>query len=182
MDYNAEENLLKILHKMRAYGHKRIAYVEFTNLYYGYSERMHKVYREFMSLPPFNEEYLFSPGTQEEYFQSYGSEYYRQMAKDSVEWLLSFKRFPTAVIVLSDKIAEFMIEYFRRLGISVPKNISIVTYFNHQNNKLLAGLNVDSIKRAKLAAQILFDQIKYQRHSVIQEFVDGKFVDGPSFA
>jgi len=182
VDYHAEGNLLKIINKIKSYGHRRIAYVEFTNLKYQYSERVHKAYQKIVhSSDGFIKEYFFSPGTQEEYLQHHGPDYYSRFAEDAVKWLLGLKQRPTAVIVLGATVADFMIENLKKVGIAVPEDVSIVTYFERGDNKKhLAGLYVDCVKRATLASQILFNQIKYQKCSVVQEFVNSEFIDGPS--
>jgi len=181
-DYHAEGNLLKIINKIKSYDHRRIAYVEFTNLKYQYSKRVHKAYQKIMHLSDgFSKEYFFSPGTQEEYLQHHSSDYYSRFAEDAVKWLLGLKQRPTAVVVLSITVADFMIENLKKVGIAVPEDMSIVTYHERgENKKHLAGLHLDFVERATQASRILLNQIKYQKCSVVQKFIRGKFIDGPS--
>ena len=181
VDYNAEENLLKILNKIKSYGHQRIAYVEFKNLHYKYSLRMHKVYKDFISpIDGFNKEYFFSPETGDKYYQHYGSAYQLRFAEDAVEWLLGLKQRPTALIVSGDIVADFMIKKLKQTGILVPEDISIVAYSSDKNKKYLARLHLDCVERATQASEILLNQIIYQKCSVEQKFINSKFIDGLS--
>jgi len=181
VDYNAEDNLLQVLNKVKSYGHRRIAYVEFKNLNYQYSERIYRTYQKFLSQQDgFNEEFFFSPDTNENYVQNFGTDFFLQLAKDAVKWLMCLKNRPTVVVVLGEKIADFMIKELKNAGVRVPEDLSIVTYLDNETNKHLAGMYVNGAERAAQASQILLNQIKYQECSVVQKFIDSKFINGPS--
>jgi DNA-binding LacI/PurR family transcriptional regulator len=181
VDFDAEKNLSQLIGKVKARGHRRIAYVEFTNEHYNYSEIMYEVYKKSMA-DNFDREYFFSPGTQDEYLLKYGPDYCLQMADDAVEFLLRLRQRPTAVVVLADKIAKLMVGRLKKCGIEVPGDMSIVTYFAGYQKKHLAGFDFDLVDRVARASRVLLEQIKYQRNSVIQEFISSKFIDGPSLA
>jgi DNA-binding LacI/PurR family transcriptional regulator len=182
VDYNWKRNLEKTIDEIQARGHKRIAYIEFKNPHYQYSERMYKLYKTIMTkLGHFEEEYFFSPASQDEYYRKYGENCYTQFVEDAVWWLLRLRERPTAIIISGGYIAEQVVIKLKEHGIAVPGDISIVTYSDKLKEKL-AGLYLDSEKRATKVAEILMCQLKYQKNEVVQEFIECKFVDGPTLS
>ena len=181
IDFNLRENIEIILNKIRSFGHRKIAYIGITNDHNDYSKRMESYYNEYMEKEGIDScGYFYTPGTHMEYYNKYGSDYYRQIALDALEWYLKCKEKPTALVVNEEPIAEIMTRNLLTMGVKIPKDLSVVCFSSNNNNSHFSKLYFDLAKRGEIAARLLLDQIKYQQCYVEQKLLTGDFIEGPS--
>lgn len=91
-------------------------------------------------------------------------EFLLQGGQDAISELLSLKEAPTALVVIDDLMALGIINKLEKMGLSVPHDISIVSFNNlllsEISNPPLTSVDIDIFHLGMHAAKILIEKIK----------------------
>lgn len=179
--FSSERGLERILKELTALGHHRIALVEFNNHNYGYSEKMYRLYRDFLSsLNSFDKRYYYSHYTMQEHYMKHGENSYREFAREIVEYIAALKTRPSAVIFMNAGNSTIInaCDFFRMTGIRIPEDISITGDFDMRDKCKISGLLYDYSLRASEAAKIIMKLLKYPDTPLAQKTLVQKWHPG----
>lgn len=184
-DFASERDFEKIMRYFISLGHKRIAYIDFHNQYYGYSERILNIYKKILTETGlfFDESLFFAGYPWEYYFSRYGEDYRRMYGAECARDIMKQRERPTAVLVKHPDMAYGLIEELKKYGLNVPGNVSVISYNSHfrQNEKVfLTTFFNDYPKRSSTAVKMLMDLFDNPDTEPKQELIEGRIIVGKS--
>lgn len=184
VDFDSEISFKKALRHLISIGHKNIAYAEFFNPNYNYTERMIKIYKEtFLEAGlPFREEFIYS-SPKNDYFEKHGDNPYRRHGIDIAKKILSLKNKPSAIIMVSTDTAYGFAEHFKHCGFKIPDDMTVITYNGNRKDMkedFFAVINNDYKKRASEAARLLISIIKNPIAEPQHILIDSIFLENKS--
>lgn len=179
IDFDSQGGFKRVLSELTALGHRKIAFFQFKNLFYDYSQKMYETYRDFMTqLGGFDERFYYCPYTLEEYYAKHGENSYLNFAQEIVEYVMALKTRPTAISINSSTVAIKVCELFKKAGLKVPGDISITGEFGHQDQTGISGVLFDYSLRAAKVAETITGLLKNPDTPLTQKIFEAKWRSG----
>ncbi|OGV49410.1 MAG: hypothetical protein A2017_07935, partial [Lentisphaerae bacterium GWF2_44_16] len=176
VDFDPESIFEKGMRHLIELGHRRIAYVEFNNPNYSYSERILNLYKKIISeagLPL--DESLFISRSQYYYYNIYKEDYCREYGKICAEELIAHGKKPSAALISSVNMADGFIDGLKKYNLKCPDDVSIVAY----NERLRAetfftDIELDHRGRASEVTAMLIELIDNPWSGARQKLIKSK--------
>jgi len=182
VDFDSEGNFEKALRHLISLGHKSIAYIEFDNPNYRYSERILAAYQRILAESglPFAKA-LFISEKSHNCHRRHGEKYLRQYGMECANRLITAKEKPTAAVMAINSANGF-VEVLSHNNMEVPADFSIITYNDARNNpdEFFTTISVDYEKRAIRAVEILLNLLDDSLHEATQQLIEGELIEGKS--
>ena len=128
----------------------------------------------------FDERFYYAPYTLDEYYVKHGENSYQDFAQEIVEYVMALKTRPTAVFIRGSHFAVNACELFRKAGLKVPGDISVVGEFSPINKGEVSGILYDYSLRAAKAAEIMMSLMKKPDTPLVQKLLKQKWYPGKS--
>jgi len=158
--------------------HRRIAYVEFHNENYRYSERILNQYKRLLAETdiPFNNDYFISASS-DYYYSLHGEEYLNAFGKECAKLIAGCKERPTAALITSPATASAFVEELRKHSVRCPEDISVVVYEGRSKSEdFFTNIKLDYITRARRGTARLIDLLDNQRPQSTQELLVSELI------
>lgn len=179
VDFDSQGGFKRILSEFTNSGHRKIAFFEFKNRYYDYSQRMYEVYRNFMiDMDEFDERFYYCPYTLGEYYAKHGENSYQIFAQEIVEYVMALKTRPTAIFINASVVATKACELFRKAGLNVPGDISVAGEFGQKEQCSTSGVLFDYSLRATKATETITALLKNPDTPLTQKLFEAKWRSG----
>ena len=176
VDFNSEATLAKAVRYLIGLGHRRIAYAEFHNPNYSYTERMLSTYRQTLTEAGlhFNESFFLSKDV-ESYYNKYGEEYCFALGRDCALELIEIDDKPTAIIMTFPQMGDGLVEELGKHSLSVPNDFSVLVYGDqHLKNEFFTSVNYDYTARSAAAVKMLIDLLDSPWQEARQKLIEGE--------
>ncbi|OGV55654.1 MAG: hypothetical protein A2017_02965 [Lentisphaerae bacterium GWF2_44_16] len=182
VDFNSEGSFEKAIRYFIGLGHERIAYIEFRNKNYNYSERILNTYKKVLSEAglPFEKSFFISK-EQEYYHKTYGDNYFKIYGTECVKEIIGRGELPTAVLLTSPLITWGFTEEIKKHHVRVPEDISIITYNSKDiKDDFFTVLFNDYRKRSSKSVKMLMELIDNPGTAVKNKLLEGKIIEKKS--
>ena len=184
VDFDSEGSFEKAVRYFIGLGHKKIAYFEFHNPNYKFSERILNTYKKVLSETglPFDKS-LFISKDVAPYYKIHGEDYLRIYGVDCANDIMKQKEKPTAALTTDSDMAYGFIEELKKYNLNVPADISVISYNSHYaqgKDNFLTTLFNDYKKRSAGAVKMIVDLIASPCGEAKQKLIEGRIIPGKS--
>ncbi len=177
VDFHHENAHTEMLNHLLSLGHRRIAYVSFQVGRTEHVRRTRELYQNVL-LPKggYDPALHVDDGDTSYYFGRYGDRYAKVYGTEKASMLMRRNSRPTAVICAGRDIARGVMHRAKKLGLSVPGDLSVVATGQNrrkaEQEKFLTMITGSICHKAQRATELLMQLIDSPERAPVQEFIE----------